>query len=47
MSEVIRWLESPDGENWSRSRHPNRKIPLVSVKEDDSDWATEIFLWVA
>ena len=53
MIEVIKWLESPEGEEWSCSTHchPRAGI-LVSLKEDfyredDQCLDTPVFLWVA
>ena len=37
MSEVITWLESPEGEAWSRRFHANEQgftTMLISVKDD-------------
>lgn len=36
--DVIRWLESPDGEAWSRNHHKTsgNQVDLVSLKEADS-----------
>lgn len=46
-SDVRTWLESPDGEKWSRNRH--RPIwSLVTVKDDSSpDVDTTGYLWYA
>lgn len=46
MSEVIKWLESPEGERWSFGVHWHpRANALVSVRADESD--SEVYLWVA
>lgn len=56
MSEVIAWLESPDGEKWSRRIHRNDRhdnlMPalLVTIKDDDSDMVDAMYgrpVWVA
>jgi hypothetical protein len=52
---VVKWLESPDGELWSREFHrdANRVNPmpsaLMTVKSYYDDFAAwfEIYLWVA
>lgn len=35
-SDIIEWLESPEGEIWSRVHHPpsSDRLFLLSVKED-------------
>lgn len=56
MNDVIRWLESPEGEAWSRIVHlygADRLVAnLVTVKEDqfisgDKLCYSESYLWVA
>jgi len=52
---VVRWLESPEGEKWSRSSHDRIHGTLVMVKEDfyNEDDGIELvyemsaFLWYA
>lgn len=34
MSDVIRWLESPEGESWSFWHHSKIWRPLILVVED-------------
>jgi hypothetical protein len=52
MSEtVVEWLESPEGEDWSKRFHRDMKfpLPLISLKEDVPDWLdTEFagFIWL-
>jgi hypothetical protein len=44
--DVLLWLESPEGEKWSRSRHAPLPFSLVTVKDDDPgemEWAA--FIW--
>lgn len=45
---VIEWLESPEGEQWSRWMHeiPVRGNQLVSVV-DDIDGSNHAFIWYA
>jgi hypothetical protein len=35
MNDVVKWLESEAGEEWSCKIHENMPITLVSVKTDD------------
>lgn len=43
-TNVIKWLESPDGEYWSRERNPDGHITfLISLKDDDG--IIESTLW--
>lgn len=42
-SEVRVWLESPDGEEWSRNTHRSI-VSLISVKGDVSDMEID-YLW--
>lgn len=47
-SEIIQWLESPEGERWSRCTHSYNRINLlVSVKNEDTDILDEYaaILW--
>jgi hypothetical protein len=39
MSEIIAWLESPEGERWSKLRHdtPGYRGKLIGVKEDTDE----------
>jgi hypothetical protein len=53
--DVVRWLESPEGEQWSDQAHSpvpyvvmNPESPLYSIKEDsDTGWAgySEDLMW--
>lgn len=53
MSEVIAWLESPEGEAWSRYRNHTLdensvfRCILITVVEDDGNEIKDIPLWVA
>lgn len=44
---VIEWLESPEGEEWSKAHHnvPNRGAILVSVVTDNG--YTNSIIWYA
>lgn len=35
-TEIIAWLESPAGEQWSRANHHRPGIGLVTLKDDTS-----------
>lgn len=45
MNEIVRWLESPEGENWSRKIHSvdpfYHRTALVSVIEDEPESGPE------
>lgn len=44
MSDVIEWLESPEGERWSRNIHGRYpKWKLASIVDDIDD--SETFIW--
>src|SRR5215469_5285606 len=32
---VVEWLESPEGEKWSREQHAGTSVILVSIKDDE------------
>jgi hypothetical protein len=44
MSEILRWLESPEGEEWSRAKH-RRVYALISIKDDYR--VSERYVWAA
>ena len=44
MADIIGWLESAEGEQWSRAYH-QRVYQLMSVKEDGPPF--QRFLWLA
>jgi hypothetical protein len=48
MTEVIEWLESPEGEDWSKFVHEPTSYILASIK-DDSELIMEhsVLVWVA
>jgi hypothetical protein len=45
MTEVIEWLESEQGELWSKERH-DRLYELVTVKDDIDTILYETAAWV-
>lgn len=55
MQEVIEWLESPEGERWSKFRHRWNsdnavfRSFLMVIKDDAATKGEEfeVFLWVA
>lgn len=50
MSEIIAWLESTEGERWSRATHnlPGGRTVymLMSIKNDQTD-GIDKYLWLA
>jgi hypothetical protein len=44
MTEIIEWLESPRGEEWSRNRHSVLWRPLLLLV-DDGDTSCEVLNW--
>lgn len=41
MSDVVKWLESPEGEYWSRQRHARFPGVLMAIKDDaaaEDEW---------
>lgn len=50
MNDVIKWLESPEGERWSRGKHhgtwSSGIYKLASLKDDNPDARyPELFIW--
>jgi hypothetical protein len=45
-NDVVSWLESPEGERWSRRKHGPVTF-LVTIKPDDIVDPIWNFLWVA
>lgn len=41
MSNIIEWLESPEGEAWSRDQHKASVNILLRVKDDNSEFDPE------
>lgn len=40
MNDIIGWLESPEGEEWSRDNHRSIPVILVAMKDDADDLYT-------
>jgi hypothetical protein len=50
MTEIVKWLESDEGEDWSKFVHEPVSSILASIKDDEEDnWIIEysVLLWVA
>jgi hypothetical protein len=49
MNEIIKWLESPEGEAWSRAhnRQGVDQHTLVTVKNDGHSRGKWYWLWIA
>jgi hypothetical protein len=43
---IIKWLESPEGEYWSRDNHSDVNGILVTIKEDCPDYGIDWFVSV-
>lgn len=46
--DVIRWLESEEGENWSRNQRQTRLYAFLTVKgQNNSLFDIDAYLWHA